>query len=103
MKVLIVRHAQSQNNIVQADSHIMMSRGELTPEAAQVFGPKSRFHFEAVCFSDLSYFGSLDGCPGVLTTRGYQKLDKNSVEDLQNTSRSLKRIVLSDKIKGGER
>lgn len=36
MKILIVRHAQSENNIVQAEAHISMSRGEITPEAAQV-------------------------------------------------------------------
>jgi hypothetical protein len=37
MRVLIVRHAQSENNIVQAEAHISMSRGEITPEAAQVW------------------------------------------------------------------
>jgi hypothetical protein len=37
MRVLIVRHAQSENNIVQAQAHMQMADGEITAEAAQVF------------------------------------------------------------------
>jgi hypothetical protein len=36
MKVLIVRHAQSENNIVQAEAHHKLANGEITAEDAQV-------------------------------------------------------------------
>ena len=36
LKVLLVRHAQSENNIVQASVHVKMRDGLLSPEESQV-------------------------------------------------------------------
>ena len=72
MKVLIVRHAQSENNIVQAETHLKMANGEVTAVEAQVFFLTYLvgipwFHFLFL----LSRFGLLV----VMTTRDCQKPD----------------------------
>jgi hypothetical protein len=70
MKVLIVRHAQSENNLVQAEAHLKMANGELSAEDAQVICLTKLVDISALYFLFVS---RRIGLLVVMTTRGFQK------------------------------
>jgi hypothetical protein len=92
MKVLFVRHAQSENNIIQAEAHVMMSRGEITPEAAQVFlCVFSRNILENYSIDSNCRQYSPDGLPPGWTTRVSPLMVQSKFGNLLNFSLRKKR------------